>query len=139
MTTVPGKANHKGGGCGRCRVLVRLHPLSPRQSFLLPSPSSLDHSYQHTDMGTPYAFQQLPHFSAHVHLLSFFAQASANDFTTTASVKSTGGLQILLLPDLSAASYFPCGASRTSPSSGFPAASLQLSLLCMLPPLSRIF
>lgn len=126
------KVNHRWGGCCRCSVLVRLHPshLSNPSSFHLPRP--MDHSYQHTNMRTPYAFQQRPHFSACIHVLSFFSQAFANDFTKTASVTSTSGLQILLLPDLSAAFYFPCGASRTAPSSGFSAASLQLSLLCLL-------
>lgn len=35
----------------------------------------MDHFYQHTNVWTPYAFQQLPHFSACIHFLPFFSHA----------------------------------------------------------------
>ena len=56
-------------------------------------------------MLTPCTFQKLPHFSACIHLLSFFSQAFINHFTKTALVKTTSSLLILLLPDLLAAFY----------------------------------
>lgn len=107
-------------------LLLRSYSLSPQQSLLPSTQSCGSFLPAHKCVDTICLPATAPFLCMHPLLIFLLS------FIKTASVKTTRGLRILLLPDLPDL-YFLGEASRSFPSSGFPPASLQLSLLCLLP------